>query len=351
MLGFERADLVAGRIRWRNQTPPEWNGRQKRAEEELAQTGRSEPFEKEYFCKDGSRVPVLVGSALFEEYEGKRTGVSFVLDLTERKRAEAEAHDSERRYRELQTEMAHANRVATIGQLTGSIAHEVNQPLTAIVTNAQAAMRWLEHQPPDLEEVREAVGQIAMDATRAGEVVGRIRDLIKKGPPRQDLLKINVPIQEVIELIRSEAVKHSVSIKAELAEGLPLIRGDRVQLQQVMLNLIVNAIEAMSSVTDGNRELQIRTEKAEPCDVLVVVRDSGPGLPPDTSERIFEAFYTTKTGGLGMGLSICHSIIEAHGGRLSTNSNDPRGATFQFTLPIPEEVTSRLEVMGSRTPA
>jgi len=340
MLGFERADLTSGRIRWRDQTPPEWHGRQQRAEDELARTGKSEPFEKEYFHKDGSRVPVLVGSALFEEYGGKRTGVSFVLDLTERNRAEAEAIDSERRYLELQREMAHANRVATIGQLTGSIAHEVNQPLTAMVTNAQAALRWLKHQPPDLEEVRQAIAQIAMDATRAGEIVGRIRDLIKKAPPRQDLLEINAPIQEVIELIRSEAAKNNVSIKAELAEGLPLVQGDRVQLQQVMLNLIINGIEAMNGITDGNRELHITTEKDEPGNILVTVRDSGPGLTTEISERMFEAFYTTKADGLGMGLSICRSIIEAHSGRLSANSNDIRGATIQFTLPIPEQAAS-----------
>jgi PAS domain S-box-containing protein len=350
MLGFERADLAAGRIRWKDQTPSEWHDRQARAEEELAQTGRSEPFEKEYFRKDGTRIAVLVGSALFEGYGSERTGVSFVLDLRERKRAEAEARDSERRYRELQTEMAHANRVATLGQLTGSIAHEVNQPITATVTNAQAALRWLERQPPDLEEVRQAVGQIAMDGARAGEVVSRIRDLIKKAPPRRDLLEINGPIREVIEFTRSEAMKNGVTVKAELAEGLPFIRGDRVQLQQVMLNLIINAFEAMSSVTDGDRELQISTRKADAGDVLVVVRDSGPGLALESGERIFETFYTTKLSGLGMGLSICRSIIEAHSGRLRAAPNDPRGAVFQFTLPAPEEAAPNRVAQETRDP-
>ena len=337
MLGFGRTDLAAGGIRWKDQTPSEWHDRQSRAEEELAQTGKSEPFEKEYFRKDGTRIAVLVGSALFEGYGSRRTGVSFVLDLSERKRAEAEARDSERRYRELQAEMAHANRLATIGQLTGSIAHEVSQPITATVTNAQAALRWLDRQPPNLEEVRRALAQIARDGQRAGEVVSRSRDLIKKSPSRRDLLEINGPIREVVEFTRSEAIKNSVAVRAELAEGLPLVRGDRVQLQQVMLNLIVNAIEAMSSLADGVRELRISTGKTDAGDVLVVVRDSGPGLAPEFRERIFEAFYTTKPGGLGMGLSICRSIIEAHSGRLQVASNDPLGATFQFTLPAPGE--------------
>jgi PAS domain S-box-containing protein len=333
MLGFERADLSAGRIRWRDQTPSEWRGDQMRAEEELARTGRSQPFEKEYFRKDGTRVPVLVGSALFAGYEGTRTGVSFVLDLTERKRAEAVARDSERRYRELQAEMAHANRVATMGQLTGSIAHEINQPIGATIVGAQAALRWLGRQPPDLEEARRSLAQIVKDGMRAGEVVGRVRDLIKKAPLRRDLLEINGLIREVIELTHGESTRHCVSAKFELAEGLPLIRGDRVQLQQVILNLIINAVEAMSGVSDGARELLISTGKAESGDVLVFVRDSGPGLAPVAGERIFEAFYTTKTTGLGMGLSISRSIVEAHGGRLWATANEPRGAIFQFTLP------------------
>ena len=248
MLGYEREDLKAGRIRWTDLTPPEWQEVHARSEPKIFRDRHEcKPFEKEYFRKDGSRVPVL-GRVGPLRQAGRHHGVSFVLDLTDRKRAEAEARESERRYRELQGEMAHASRVATIGQLTGSIAHEVNQPLAAIVTNAQAALRWLAHGPPNLEEVREAVAQIAMDATRAADVVGRVRGMIKKEPPRQDLLEINEPIREVIELVRGETAKNNVSVKAELAEGLPLVRGDRVQLQQVILNLMINAIEAMSGV-------------------------------------------------------------------------------------------------------
>jgi C4-dicarboxylate-specific signal transduction histidine kinase len=256
-----------------------------------------------------------------------------VLDLTERKRAEAEARESERRYREVQMELAHASRVATMGQLTASIAHEVNQPIAAMVTNAQAAQRWLDRQPPDLAEAGQALARIVKDGNRAGDVIGRIRELIRKAPPRQERVDINDAIRDVIELTRGEAVKTGVSVQMHLAEDLPRIHGDRVQLQQVILNLIINAVEAMGGIRDGPRELLIRTEQAEAGGVLVVLQDSGPGLAPATLEHLFEAFYTTKPTGLGMGLSICRSIIEAHGGRLWAEANEPRGTVFQFLTP------------------
>jgi PAS domain S-box-containing protein len=266
--------------------------------------------------------------------------VAVSRDITERKRAEAEARESEQRYHDVQMELAHATRVATVGQLTASIAHEVSQPVSATVSNAQAALRFLHGRPPDLEEVGQALACIVRDGSRAGDVIGRIRELIKKAPPRKDRLEINAAILEVIELTHSEAMKNGVSVKTELALGLPLIRGDRVQLQQVILNLVINAIEAMSSMREGTRELLISTGRTESAGVLVTVRDSGPGLEAGSSERVLEAFYTTKPGGLGLGLSISRSILEAHRGRLWANSNVPRGAMFQFTVPAHSDSTS-----------
>jgi C4-dicarboxylate-specific signal transduction histidine kinase len=262
------------------------------------------------------------------------------MDITERKRAEAEARESERRYREMQMEVAHANRVATMGQLTASIAHEVNQPIAAAVTNAQAALRWLEARPPDLQEVRQALDHIVKDANRAGDVIGRIREIVKKAPPRKDRVDINEAIREVIELTRGEAAKQGASVRTVLGEGLPLIEGDRVQLQQVVLNLIVNGVQAMGAVEEGPRELLVATARAEPNGVLVAVKDSGPGVAPANLERLFTPFYTTKPGGLGMGLSICRSIIEAQGGRLWVTANLPRGAIFYFTVPTRPDSTS-----------
>jgi PAS domain S-box-containing protein len=330
IIGYDRADLAAGRVRWTDLTPPEWRDDTARRVAEVTTTGTAQPREKEYFRKDGSRVPVLVGGAAVGEEP--QQAIAFVLDLSERNRAEAQARDAERRYREMHMELAHANRVATMGQLTASIAHEVKQPIAATVSNAQAALRWLSRHPPDLEEVRQALAHIVQDGRRAGDVVGRIRDLIKKAPPREDRLDINEAAREVIELTRGEAAKNGVRVRRELADGLPLIQGDRVQLQQVMLNLIINAVEAMRGVSDGPRELLISTGTSDTGDVRVAVRDSGPGLTPAALERLFEPFYTTKPGGLGLGLSICRSIIEAHGGRLSASANVPRGAIFQFTL-------------------
>jgi PAS domain S-box-containing protein len=248
------------------------------------------------------------------------------IDVTERRRAEDARLDA-------QNSLAHANRVTTMGQLAASIAHEVNQPIAATVTNAQSALRWLDRRPPDLEEVRQALARIVKDGNRAAEVIEEIRALIKKAPPRRDRLEINGAIREVIALTRGEAVKNGVSVQTKLVDGLPFIQGDRVQLQQVILNLIINAVEAMSGINAGARELLISTGKPQSDGVLVAVRDSGPGLAPTTIEHLFESFYTTKTGGLGLGLSICRSIIEAHGGRLWASANVPCGAIFQFTVP------------------
>src|SRR5215471_10689398 len=331
MVGYSRADLVAGQVSWMELTPAEWHSADAQRLAMLKSMGISPPHEKEFFHKAGHRVPVLVGGAAFDE--AGDDGAAFVVDLSDRKKAEQAARESEKRYAEVRMELAHANRVATMGELSASITHEVMQPVAAAVNNTSAALRWLGKEPPDLEQARQALNRVFANGNRASEVIGRIRALIKKAPPRKDDLEINKVILEVIALARGEVVKNGVSVQTQLADGLSLIQGDRVELQQVVLNLIINAVEALSAVSEGSRELVITTGKGEPDGVLVVVRDSGPGLSSPCLERIFEAFYTTKPGGLGMGLSICRSIIEAHGGRLWATAAQPQGATFQFTLP------------------
>jgi PAS domain S-box-containing protein len=455
MLGYGHDDASSGRMRWTKLTPTEWAPADEDALAQLSGTGTCRPYEKEYYRKDGSRVPVLVGGAFFERKADE--GVVFVIDMSDRKRAEqalresetkfsdyaatasdwlweigpdykftlltenafrsdpahrigtlcwdhaldletepekwrlvqaaldsrepfrdfaycsvdgsgspmyvkvsgkpvfdangefrgyrgtgtdvtalrtveTEARENERRYREAQLELAHANRVATMGQLTSSIAHEVNQPITAAVTYALAARRWLSADPPNFREVDDALSLIVKEGNRAGEVVGRIRALIKKAPARKDAVAINDAILEVIALTRLEAANNSVSVRTQLAESLPRVQGDRVQLQQVLLNLIFNAIEAMRDVGEEERELLVSTRN-EPDGVSVEVRDSGPGFAPAALERVFEAFYTTKPSGLGLGLSICRSIMEAHNGRLWASPNVPRGAIFGFIAP------------------
>ena len=331
MVGYAREDLISGRMRWTDLTPPEWRASDAKRVDAVKLTGTSQQFEKEYFHKDGSRVPVLVGVARIEETGNQ--AVAFVIDLSERKRAEAE--------------LVHANRVATMGQLTASIAHEVNQPLAALLTNAETAVRWLARQPPNSEKAKPLIDRIIIDGKRAADIVSRIRDFSKKAPARKEKLEINEAILEIVRLTRVAMSEHSVLVKMQLSEGLPNILGDRVQLQQVMLNLIMNAIEAISEVREGPRELLIRTSEVESGGVLVAVSDSGPGLPPTNLARIFEAFYTTKSNGLGMGLSICRSIVEAHGGRLWATSNQPHGAVFCMMLPIVEKSLENLEPAGS----
>ena len=258
--------------------------------------------------------------------------LSVSRDITERKRAEAEARESERRYRELHAELEHAARVATMGQLSASIAHEIRQPLSAVKMSGTTALRWLAKLPPDIEEAKQAIESIVSDVHRASDVIGRIRDFAMKGAPKRDILEVNGVIVEVISLIRTEAIKNDVIVQTLLADDLPPVQGDRIQLQQVMVNLIMNAIEAMSGSVDGTRALMIRTAEAEARDVVVAVMDSGPGLGADP-EQLFDAFYTTKPGGMGIGLSISRSIIDDHGGRLWASANKPTGAVFQFTLP------------------
>jgi len=235
--------------------------------------------------------------------------------------------------RALQTDLAHANRLATMGQLTASISHEINQPIGATRNNAHAALRFLAEDPPDLAEVREAIECVVKETYRAGEILGGIRDQVKKVPPRMEGVGLNEAIEEVTLLVRGELLKHQVSLQMRLADGLSPVHADRVQLQQVMLNLILNAIEAMIGVGDNARELVISTQSIPEGKLLVTVQDSGPGVAPENRERIFRSFYTTKAGGVGIGLSICRSIVDGHSGQLWVDAHQPRGAVFSFTLP------------------
>jgi C4-dicarboxylate-specific signal transduction histidine kinase len=267
--------------------------------------------------------PVLSTSGHLVEFVGT------VIDVTERRRAEQERA----RIRQLEADLARINRVSTLGEMAASLAHEVRQPIAAARNNARAALHFLDRSPPDLREVREAVDCIVGDADRVSDVVDRIGSLIKKTPPRKEVVDLNAAILEVTALTRSEAVKTGVTVSTQLAGELPRIQCDRVQLQQVTLNLIVNAIQSMSGVEDGHRELHISTVSIEPEGVCVAVRDTGHGLHPEGLPRLFEPFYTTKPDGMGIGLSICRSIIETHGGRLWATRCEPRGALFQFTIP------------------
>ena len=337
MVNYSREDLVSGRLSWIDMTPPEWRELTERAITQLKTTGIRQPYEKEYFRSDGNRVPVLVGSAVFEEDQNE--GVSFVLDLSERKRSEEALRRRETDLRESQAELAHVSRVATMGELTASIAHEVNQPLSAALNNASACLRWLAAN--DLEEARQSTSLVISNVRRAGEIIAGIRALAKKAPPQKELLDINETIREVFAMVRNALHSNHVSLETELASDLPLIIGDKVQLQQVILNLLINAIEAMAEIEEDPRILWVSSKRTIELSensehVLIAVRDSGPGLDMKSLNRLFDTFYTTKPQGLGIGLAISRSIIEAHGGRLWAE-NALRGAVFQFALPIHHE--------------
>jgi PAS domain S-box-containing protein len=335
MVGYSREDLLSGGLRWTDLTPENWRDRDERAIAELRATGSVQPFEKEYFRKGGDRVPVLIGAAFFEGSENE--GVAFVLDLSERKRSEKELQRREKDLRKAQAELAYVSRVTTMGELAASIAHEVSQPIAAVITNGGSCLRWLaqmEEDSENLDEARKALQRIIRDGKRAGDVIARIRTLFKKAETPKESLDLNEAIREVVDMTRSEMDKRRVRLRLDLAIERPPILGDRVQLQQVMVNLILNAIEAMSSAEVHSRELVISTTIRAEAEILVTVRDSGTGLQPGRMEQVFEPFQTTKPGGLGMGLSISRSIVENHGGRLWASPNDGPGATFQFTIPV-----------------
>jgi PAS domain S-box-containing protein len=278
---------------------------------------------------DGSVKHVHATAHAVTDASGGIEFVGAVTDVTSRKRAEAELHEA-------QANLAHVTRVTALGELAASIAHEVNQPLAAVVTNAAACLRWLDRDPANLNEARATLRSIINDGNRAGEVIQRVRALVNKTTDRK-ALHINEVVNEVMSLVQHELFSHRVALRLELAPALPPVLADRIQLQQVILNLVINGIEAMQPVTDRPRELVIRTRQDETDQVLVTVSDCGVGVAAEDVDRLFDAFFTTKSGGMGMGLSICRSIVNAHGGRLSASGNAGPGATFQFTLPLHQE--------------
>ena len=322
MVRYTRDDLTSGRLRWTELTPPEWQALTERAVEQLRASGTCEMYEKEYFRSDGSRVPVLVAATVIARSET----LAFVLDLTERKRAEEERE----RLRQAQADLAHMRRVITVGELAASLAHEIKQPIAAAVLNAKTCVRWLQRDSPDVTEACEAASRTVRDATRAADIVDRVRSLYRRGTPQRELVDLNEIIQEMIVLLQDTSNRHSIAIRTELATSLPKVMADRVQLQQVLMNLLLNGIEAMK---DMGGELMVTSKRTEDGQLLISVSDSGIGLPVEESERIFEAFFTTKPQGTGMGLSISRTIVESHSGRLWASANTGRGATFHFSLP------------------
>jgi len=324
MVRYTRDDLTSGRLRWTELTPPEWQALTERAVEQLRASGTCEMYEKEYFRSDGSRVPVLIAATVIGNPRNET--LVFVLDLTERKRAEEERE----RLRQAQADLAHMRRVITVGELAASLAHEIKQPIAAAVLNAKTCVRWLQRDSPDVTEACEAASRTVRDATRAADIVDRVRSLYRRGTPQRELVDLNEIIQEMIVLLQDTSNRHSIAIRTELATSLPKVMADRVQLQQVLMNLLLNGIEAMK---DMGGELMVTSKRTEDGQLLISVSDSGIGLPVEESERIFEAFFTTKPQGTGMGLSISRTIVESHSGRLWASANTGRGATFHFSLP------------------
>jgi C4-dicarboxylate-specific signal transduction histidine kinase len=292
------------------------------------EAGETTTFETRHRRKDGTVFPVEIRARTFQ-YQGRLVNLSLCQDITERKRAEEERE----RLRQLEADLAHINRVSMMGELATSIAHEVNQPLTGIVSNGSACLRWMDGDAPNLEETREAIRDIVRDGKRAGEVIARIRALTTRTPALRETLDLNQTIRDVLAIVGDEVRTNRVVIQTQFADELSPVSGDRVQLQQVLLNLIMNGLEAMSNVDETARRLIISTRNMEPNQVQVTVEDSGMGLDPNTMSRIFEAFFTTKSGGMGMGLSISRSILHNHGGRLWATGNDGPGTSFHFALP------------------
>ena len=310
--------------------PPGRRDEERTIVEQLARGERVDYFETVRMRKDGSLLDVSLTISPMKDVSGRVVGASkLARDITERKRAEEAL-------RQAQTDLAHASRLTTMGEFTASLAHEVKQPIAAVVTDANTCVRWITRDEPDLKEAREAAWRTVKDAKRASEIINRVGLLFKKGTPQRELVDVNEVAREMIVLLGDEASRHSISIRTELAEDLPYVIGDRVQLQQVLMNLIVNGVEAMHNA-GGPRELTIKSQPAENNELLLSVSDTGKGLPSHQADEIFNAFFTTKTHGTGMGLRISRSIVESHGGRLWAADNSPRGASFCFTLPTKDE--------------
>ena len=290
---------------------------------------------------DGSVKHIHVVAHAVTDHGGKLEFIGALMDVTASKQAEDELHKT-------QTELAHIARVTTLGELTASLAHEVNQPLAAVVTSAQACLRWLDRAASHLDEARRSAESIIKHGNRAAEVIRHVRALTKKSDTEKAPLDINDVVNEVIALMQRELLSHRVSLRTEFAPALPAVLADRVQLQQVIINLVMNGIEAMQPITSRPRQLVIRSGQDEAREVLIAVEDCGVGISAENANRLFIPFFTTKSSGMGMGLSICRSIIEAHRGRMSAANNAGQGATFQFTLPLHQESASSPDVQNCR---
>ena|SRR5271166_3984376 len=334
--GYDKApsvtvDMVLQRVH------PEDRGLVQRTIDRASGDGKDFDYEYRLLMPDGSVKHIHVVAHAVRDHRDRSEFIGALMDVTAAKQAEEELHKA-------QTELAHITRVTTLGELIASIAHEVNQPLAAVVTNAEACLRWLDRGTPNLDEARRAVEWIIKDGNRAAEVIRHVRALTNKTDTQKAPLDINDVVNEVIALVQPELFNHRVSLRTEFAPALPVVFADRVQLQQVIINLVMNGIEAMQPVTGRPRQLVIRSDQDESRQVLVTVEDCGVGISAENVDRLFNAFFTTKSSGMGMGLSICRSIIEAHGGRMSAANNARSGATFQFTLPLHQERTPELGV-------
>jgi len=329
MVGYEREDLLSDRLRWTDLTPPDILERElQRLLPQIKQTGSVKPWEKEYLHKNGHRVPVLIGVAPFDDESSR--GAAFVVDLTERKRAEDAQKCAEAELRQAQTALAHRQRISMLGEVAASLAHEIRQPIAALMIDATACLRALADNRVDVSEARRAASRIVKEATWADEIISRTSALYRKDTTQRERVDVNAVIRDMARLLQQEAAASSVSIRTALADGLPEVIADRVQLQQVFMNLMLNAIEAMK---DTGGELTITSQVQRGSELLISVSDTGVGLPTDNPDRIFDAFVTTKPNGTGMGLAITRSIVESHGGRLWARGNTGAGATFLFTVP------------------